>query len=83
MLCCVVLRTQVHIALAGASSQGMAVSWVTVENTLSSTVLYGTESGNLQFTVTGHTSSYWESIHHHGQSMHHHGEYLFVYYLCP
>jgi hypothetical protein len=57
--------SQVHIALAGTHSSGMAVSWVTQGDTTLSTVQYGTESGNLQYSATGDSSSYWESFHHH------------------
>mmetsp|Transcript_11527 Transcript_11527/g.18813 ORF Transcript_11527/g.18813 Transcript_11527/m.18813 type:complete len:475 (+) Transcript_11527:44-1468(+) len=59
------LPSQVHIALAGQSSQGMAISWSTVVNTATSTVEYGTESGNLEYSATGTSTAYWETLHHH------------------
>ena len=57
--------SQVHIAIAGEESRGMAISWMTTVNTVTSTVQYGTESGNLVYSVTGFSSSYWETFHHH------------------
>ena len=43
----------------------MAISWVSVANTPTSVVKYGTESGNLQLFASGHSSAYWETFHHH------------------
>lgn len=61
--------TQVHIALAGADSNGnsnsMAVSWQTEENTATSVVYYGTQPGDYQDVSQGKSSSYYETFHHH------------------
>ena len=61
--------TQVHIALAGLDKDGnsnsMAVSWNTVNQTPSSTVKYGTTSGQYISSSVGKSSAYWESYNHH------------------
>ena len=63
------LPTQVHIALAGADSNGnsnkLAVSWNTVNQTTTSIVKYSTTSGVYTETASGKSSAYYESFNHH------------------
>lgn len=60
---------QVHISLAGTddegNSLGLAISWQTVIDTVTSTVKYGTTSGSYDFATSGSSSSYYETFHHH------------------
>lgn len=59
---------EVHIALAGNDgtgiSNGMSISWTTDKATASSTVWYGTTSGDLTEVVTGAQASYWAAYTH-------------------
>jgi hypothetical protein len=54
--------SQVHIALAG--SDGMAVSYMTVEDSASA-VKYGLKSQIYDQKADGKSSSYWRTFHHH------------------
>lgn len=60
---------QVHIAFAGDDSNGnangMAVSWQTVDDTTTSVVKFGLTSGAYDSSVTGASSAYFETFHHH------------------
>lgn len=60
---------QIHIALAGNDGTGvsnaMAVSWVTGEETSTSTVKYGTSADNLDLVATGSSSTYMYTFDHH------------------
>lgn len=61
--------SQIHIALAGVDSQGvsngMAVSWSTVNATNTATVKYGLQSGQYTFVSQGYSVSYYQTFHHH------------------
>ncbi len=58
------LPSQIHIALAGndgaGNSNGMAVSWQTVNRTLSSVVKYGIASGVYSAQNKGSCAAYYE-----------------------
>jgi len=57
---------QITLAFAGVEEgSGMAVSWMTLENTDTTTVNYGTQSGSYPYTATGYSSSYYEYYNHH------------------
>lgn len=66
---CSTTPSQVHIAVAGASSDGspngMAVSWQTEENTGASVVKFGTSSQQYTSTASGYSSAYYQTYHHH------------------
>jgi len=47
----------------------MAISWMTTQYSNTSTVNYGTESGNLNFSLTGNSSSYQQSESDRGQNV--------------
>lgn len=61
--------TQVHVALAGSDSQGnsntIAVSWNTQNQTATTVVKYGTQSGVYTESASGRSSAYYETFNHH------------------
>lgn len=75
---------QVHIALAGddgaGNSNGMTVSWLTHENTASTTVKYGYASGDYTASMTGSSSAYYETFNHH-VTLHNLSPNAWVYYI--
>jgi hypothetical protein len=60
---------QIHIALAGkdenGNPNGMAVSWQTLNDTITSIVKYGVDRNNLDSSATGTSSTYFETYDHH------------------
>lgn len=63
------IPSQVHIALAGKSKNGisntMAISWSTINDTLHHLVKYGTESGDYTLVTNGYSKQYYKTYHHH------------------
>lgn len=59
------IPSQVHIAIAGAASSGISVSYQTVATTTTSTVKYGKTSKSYSFLIQGTQSIYYETVHHH------------------
>lgn len=63
------LPAQIHVALAGSDADGnsnrLAVSWNTVNQTRTSTVKYGTVSGQYTEVAKGSSSAYYETYNHH------------------
>jgi hypothetical protein len=63
------IPSQVHIALAGKSNNGisntMAISWSTINDTLHHLVKYGTESGDYTLVTNGYSKQYYKTYHHH------------------
>jgi len=58
-----VIPQQIHIAFAG--DHAMTVSWLTIEDTDVSVVLYGTSSQVYDTISFGNSSTYYESYDHH------------------
>ena len=59
---------QIHVAIAGARSKGLAVSWLTQEAYPEGslpTVRYGTDPNHLTEAVTGYSIVYFKSSNHH------------------
>lgn len=63
------IPSQVHIALAGKSKNGisntMAISWSTINDTLHHLVKYGTEPGDYTLVTNGYSKQYYKTYHHH------------------
>ena len=57
--------SQVHLALAGVDSTGIAVSYQTAKATTTSTVKFGKSSSIYTDIIQGTRSIYYETVHHH------------------
>jgi hypothetical protein len=63
------IPSQVHISLAGKNDYGLAdtiaISWSTINDTVTNLVKYGTSTGNYTSISNGYSQQYYETFHHH------------------